>query len=124
MHLGVFVEPYITYMLNGKKIIESRFTKNKSKPHNFISNGDIVFIKKSCGSVIGYFIVKKVIFFDLSITLIDVIKDKYAKELCVLDVFWDIKKNSRYAILIFIDKIIKLKSFNITKKGMQTWICF
>ena len=34
LHLGIFTEPYLTYMLDGKKTIESRFSKNKIAPYN------------------------------------------------------------------------------------------
>ncbi|MCI9434957.1 MAG: hypothetical protein HFI86_06785 [Bacilli bacterium] len=36
IHLGIFSEPYLTYMLEGKKTIESRFSKNKIVPYNKI----------------------------------------------------------------------------------------
>lgn len=52
------------------------------------------------------------------------IKNKYGKELCVEENFWFSKKDSNYATLIVIDKIIKLKPFHINKKEMQTWIKF
>lgn len=34
LHLGIFTEPRLTYMLEGKKTIESRFSKNKILPFN------------------------------------------------------------------------------------------
>lgn len=122
LHLGIFTEPYLTYMLNGKKTIESRFSKNKILPYNKISKEDIVIVKKSSGNVIAYFTIKKILFFDLNEVSINQIKCKYSKQLCVDENFWIIKKDSNYATLIFIDKIIKLNPFHIDKKGMQTWI--
>lgn len=122
MHLGIFTEPYLSLMLNGKKIIESRFSKNKIAPYNQISKNDIVIVKKSGGDITAYFKIKDVIFFDLSKTPIKEIKEKYSKELCVSEDFWKQKAQSNYATLIFIDKIIKVKPFPIHKKGMQTWI--
>lgn len=122
IHLGIFSEPYLTYMLEGKKTIESRFSKNKIAPYNKITKDDIVIIKKSSGNIIGYFTIKDVLFFDLRITSIEKIKDKYEKQLCVNESFWNNKKDSNYATLIIIDKIIELESFHINKKGMQTWV--
>ncbi len=124
IHLGIFSEPYLTYMLNGKKTIESRFSKNKIIPYNKISKDDIVVIKKSSGNVLAYFTIKNVLFFDLTLTTIEEIKSKYSKELCVDENFWISKKDSHYATLIFIDNIFKLTPFHICKKGMQTWIKF
>lgn len=109
-------------MLEGKKTIESRFSKNKILPYNQISKDDIVIVKKSSGNVVAYFTIKEVLFFNLNETSIDEIKTKYSKQLCVDESFWLSKRNSNYATLIIIDKIVKLNSFHIDKKGMQTWI--
>lgn len=111
-------------MLNGKKTVESRYTKNRIFPYNKISEEDIVLIKKSCGDVLGYFTIKEVIFFELGEIDIECIKSKFGSQLCVTETFWEAKKNSNYATLIVIDEIVKLKPFYIDKKGMQTWIKF
>lgn len=121
-HLGIFTEPVLSYMMEGKKTIESRFSKNKIAPYNKIDKNDIVFIKRSGGNIIGYLTIKEVLFFDLNIISISSIKEKYNEYLCVDEEFWAQKKNSRYATLIIIDKVTKLKPFKINKKGMQTWI--
>lgn len=122
VHLGIFGEPYLTYILEGKKTIESRFSKNKIAPYNQITKEDIIIVKKSSGNVEGYFTIKEVLFFDLNMVSTEEIKSKYNKQLCVDEEFWLNKKNSNYATLIIIDKLIKLKSFHIDKKGMQAWI--
>ncbi len=122
IHLGIFGEPYLTYMLEGKKTIESRFSKNKIMPYNQITKDDIVIVKKSSGNVVGYFTINDVLFFDLNTISIEEIKLKYNKQLCVDETFWINKKNSNYATLIIIDKLFKLKPFHINKKGMQTWV--
>lgn len=122
LHLGVFGEPYLSYMLEGKKKIESRFSKNKIAPYEQITKDDVVIIKKSSGNVMGYFTIKEALFFDLRNTSILEIKEKYSEELCVTEEFWDLKKNSNYATLIVIDEIVKLSPFPINKKGMQSWI--
>lgn len=79
-------------------------------------------MKKSSGDIIAYFTIKEILFFDLKVHSIEKIKKQYNTQLRVDDTFWEIKKNSNYATLIFIDKVIKLKPFHIAKKGMQTWI--
>ena len=120
-HLGIFTEPFLTYMLDGKKTIESRFSKHKIAPYNQIKKDDIVFIKKSGGPVIGYFTIKDILFFDLKEVSIETIKNKYQQELCVSSEFWQEKQNSNYATLIFIDKVTCFEPVNIHKKGMQSW---
>ena len=51
VHLGVFVEPYLTFLLQGKKTIESRFSINKHAPFEQVQDGDILVLKKSSGPV-------------------------------------------------------------------------
>lgn len=122
IHLGIFAEPYLTYMLDGKKTIESRFSRNRISPYNNISKEDVVIVKQSSGDILAYFTIKEVLFYDFSKFSIAEVKIKYNKQLCVDENFWIAKKNSNYATLIFIDKIVKLEPFHINKKGMQTWI--
>lgn len=122
LHLGVFSEPYLTYMLEGKKTIESRFSKKKCLPWNGIDPSTIVFVKKSGGDVVAYFKIKEIHFFDLEEYKLENIKKEYSCELCVDDNFWELKKNSKYATLIFIKEIVKIKPFKVTKKGMNTWL--
>lgn len=122
LHLGIFTEPCLGYMLDGKKKVESRFSKNKIVPFRSIGKEDIVIVKKSGGKIVAYFTIKEVLFFNLEETKISEIRKKYEKELCVDEEFWKKKETSRYATLIIIDKIYNLNPFKIQKKGMQTWI--
>ncbi len=122
IHLGIFKEPYLSLMINGFKTIESRFSQKCLIPFKHISKKDIVMIKSSSGPVIGYFTIKDIKFFSLKETNINDIKLKYNKYLCLKEEFWQDKKNSNYATLIFVDKIYLLNPFKISKKGMQSWI--
>ncbi len=122
IHLGVFTEPYLTFMLDGKKTIESRFSKNRILPFEHIGKSDIVFLKKSSGNVVGYMTIRDILFIDLTKTSLEEIKHKYGNRLCVDESFWQAKRDSKYATLLFIDKITKLAPFHVTKKGMQTWL--
>lgn len=122
IHLGVFSEPCLRYMLEGKKTIESRISKKKIAPYQKITKDDIVVVKKSGGGVVAYFTIKEVKFIDLNEISINDIKNKYSNDLCVSEEFWERKKDSSYATLMFIDRLVKLEPFKIDKKGMQTWI--
>ncbi len=122
IHIGIFTEPCLSYMLDGKKTIESRFTKKKQSPYEKITKEDIVLVKKSGGNIVAYFTIKEVLFYDLHTYAIEDIKTRYNKELCVDDAFWENKRDSQYATLMKIDKLVKLKSF--PKKGIQTGTIF
>lgn len=122
IHLGVFSEPCLTFMLEGKKTIESRISKKRIAPYDRINKDDIVVVKQSGGGVVAYFTIKEIKFINLNEISIDEIKNKYNDELCVSEEFWEEKRDSSYTTLMFIEHLVKVEPFKINKKGMQTWI--
>lgn len=122
IHLGIFMEPGLSAIMDGKRTVEARFGKKRSAPYGQIAGGDIVVMKKTGGSVAGYFIVRRAEFLCTSEISMAEIKALYNDCLCIGDEIWELKKDSRYVTLIFIDKVRKLDGFGIPKKGMQTWI--
>lgn len=46
VHLGIFIKPHLIYILDGKKTVESRFSKNKIAPYNQMTKNGIVIVKK------------------------------------------------------------------------------
>lgn len=123
MHLGIFSQPFLTLMLDGKKTIESRFSKNKIAPFDKISKYDIVIVKESSKKIVALFTVKEVLQFTMKDTSVHSLKEKYNNEILADNQFWNNKeKTSNYATLIKIGELIKLKPFVINKVGMQSWI--
>lgn len=122
IHLAIFSDPYLDYMIEGKKTIESRFSKNRALPYQKVKYNDIIIIKKSSGPVIGYFYAGECLFFDFKKDDIDEIFNEYRKPLCVDDEFIKNKMNSNYATLIKVQKFVSVKPFKISKRGMSTWL--
>lgn len=123
MHLGVFKQPLLKLMLEGKKTIESRFSKNKIAPYDKISKDDFVIVKESSKKVVAMFTIKEVLQYTMEDTSVKELKEKYNSQIVADSEFWNIKEEtSNYATLIKIDEVIKLKPFSIDKTGMQSWI--
>lgn len=122
IHLAVFSGPYFDYIVEGKKTIESRFSKNKCLPYQKIKAHDIVIVKQSSGPVVGYFYAGDCLFFDFSGYDINEVFKKYREPLCIDDEFIESKRNSNYATLINVEKYEKCDPFKISKKGMSTWV--
>ena len=59
-HLAILSPGWIELILDGSKTIESRFTKVRCAPFGKVHEGDIVYLKESCGLVKGMFTVAKV----------------------------------------------------------------
>jgi hypothetical protein len=55
VHLAVMVEPYLSFLLQGRKSIESRFSRNAIAPYYQIETGDLVLLKLTGGPVLGCF---------------------------------------------------------------------
>jgi len=89
-HLAIFKGEGVGLILNGKKTVESRFSKRKNVPFLQISAGDLVYIKPSGKDIIGQFRVKKVIFFDnLDADDLSDLKKRYGKSLAVSEEYWE-----------------------------------
>lgn len=123
MHLGIFSQPFLKLMLDGKKTIDSRFSKNKIAPFDKISKYDVVIVKESSKKIVALFTVKEVLQFTMKDTSLQSLKEKYNSKILADNEFWNNKeKTSNYATLIKIEELIKLKPFAINKVGMQSWI--
>lgn len=124
-HLAIFKGDGAEKILQGKKTIESRFSKAKISPFGVISSKDLVYIKPSGKDLIGQFEVKKVIFFD-GLTPEDVleIKNKYGKMINADESYWKGKSASKYATLIFIGDSTRFitSPVKIPKKDQRGWV--
>lgn len=123
IHLAVCREPYIQYMINGSKTIESRITKNKIVPYGKVKKGDIVILKRSSGPVLAIFTVKNVICYDSTSFSLNTIRNNYQEELQIHDEWWELKRDSRFASLIWIEEIVALNAIDVAiQKNRQSWI--
>lgn len=122
IHLAIFSGPYFDYIVEGKKTIESRFSKNRGLPYQKVKPNDIIIVKQSGGPIVGYFYAGVCLFFDLKKDDIDEVFKKYRKPLCIDDEFIRNKQDSNYATLIKVKKYQRVKPFKINKKGMSTWL--
>lgn len=123
VHLAVFIEPYLQWILEGKKIIESRFSVNRCAPYRKIIEGDIIILKKSGGPIVAIAKAGKTWFYDLEPESWKDIKDNFAKALCAQDPsFWESRKAASYATLIKLDHVSALESFNFPKKDRRGWV--
>lgn len=124
-HLAIFKGDGANLILEGKKTIESRFSRIKQAPYGAISAGDLVYIKPSGGSIIGQFRVKKVIFYDgLDSGEMEEIKKRFGNELAVDEAYWEAKLDSKYGSLIFIGSSNRFitSPINLPKKDLRGWV--
>lgn len=122
VHLAVFVEPYLSFLLHGQKTVESRFSINKHAPYGQVGHGDILVLKKTSGPVCGLCRVAKVWFYQLDSSTWPEI-EKYAKALCMDgSVFWQKKRGASFATLMQVEAVQRIEEFDIDKDDPRGWV--
>jgi hypothetical protein len=125
VHLAIFVEPYLTAVLDGKKTIESRFAVTRRPPYECVEPNDYILLKRSGGPVIGLAIAKSIKFYRLSPTVLADIRRKFARQLFALDeAFWHDRADKLYATLIELQDPIAIDPFSVEKRDRQGWVTY
>jgi ASC-1-like (ASCH) protein len=123
IHLAVFMEPFLQYVLDGSKKIESRFSSVRCAPYNSVQAGDIILLKKTGGPVVGLCKVTSVWFYELEGNSLQEIREKYAKALCADDPsFWEHRKEATFATLMRIKHVHRVAPIKIEKKDRRGWV--
>lgn len=123
LHLGIFIEPYLDLIVRGKKKLESRFSIKPCPPYGCVKSGDILFLKKSGGPVIGVCQIGCVVFHSLRPGLLSDIRRMHSTELCIADTnFWDNKLGANYATLLELQNVHALNPFPIEKRDRRGWV--
>ncbi len=117
-------------ILSGEKKIESRWYKSKYAPWDRIISSENVYFKDSGEPVSIKAEVEKVLqFSDLTPDKVKEILEKYGNDDGIdkkkIPEFFELFKNKKYCLLIFLKSPQKIEPFEINKKGfgiMAAWI--
>lgn len=117
-------------IISGEKRIESRWYKSKYPPWDKIKAGDVVYFKNSGEPVKIKSRVERVVqFSDLTPGKVKKILEEYGEldgiEKGKVQSFFEIFKDKKYCILIFLKNASEIKPFEIDKSGfgsMSSWI--
>lgn len=122
VHLAVMVEPYLSYILDGRKTIESRLSKHAIAPFRQIGPGDLVLLKLSGGPVVGTFTAGSVEFIHLNPAELARLAADYGGPVCVDAAFWAERADRRYATLVGCTNPQKLRAAPIPKTDRRGWV--
>ena len=123
IHLAVFVEPFLGYVLDGSKTVESRFSVNRCAPFGKVSQGDVVLLKRAGGPVVGIARVRTVWSYHLDEASWGVIQERFAKALRAQDPeFWERTRRASYATLMLIDQVLALEPVEWEKRDRRGWV--
>ncbi|RJX18475.1 MAG: AAA family ATPase [Desulforudis sp.] len=123
IHLAIFVEPYLQYILEDKKTVESRFSRNRIAPYNRIFTNDVILLKRSSGPIVGICQADNVWSYKLDPKSWSEIRGEFAQMLCAQDPsFWDQRKNAEYATLIRLKHVCPIPALNFIKTDRRGWV--
>jgi hypothetical protein len=123
IHLGIFIEPYLSYILEGKKTVESRFGIRKQPPYGRVTAGDILFLKYSGGPVIGICKISDVWFYQLDRKALNTLRKEFADALCAQNSeFWQQRKRASFATLMQIKSVIQIPPVDFSKTDRRGWV--
>jgi hypothetical protein len=123
IHLAVFVQPFLQFVLDGRKTVESRFSIHRRPPFGCVRSGDLVLIKESGGPVVAMAEVSHVWYYRLDPSTWEFIRSKFAEQLCAEDPeFWKSKASSYFATLMQFARVDKLDPLECSKRDRRGWV--
>ena len=125
VHLAIFVEPYLTAVLEGKKTIESRFAVTRRPPYNCVEAEDYILMKRSGGPVIGLALAKATHFYQLSPAVLADLRHRFSRQLFAQDEsFWTQRADKQYATLIELEAALEINPLAVDKRDRQGWVTY
>ncbi len=122
-HLVILKKPYLDAILEGRKQIESRFTRTKRPAFGRVLAGDKLFLKLSSGPVCAKAIVAAVKNFEnLTPGQIIEIKQRYNHYIKGSDEYWAGKMNCRFGFLVWLRDVKPIEPVRIRKKDWRAWV--
>lgn len=122
VHLAILLEPYLTFIIEGRKTVESRFSCNQSAPYNKIQPGDVILLKHSGGPIVGLCEAANVWFYELDPETWEGIKNRFAVDLCAQEDFWRKKGKASYATLIRVQNVLPIAPVSFKKRDRRGWV--
>jgi hypothetical protein len=123
VHLAVFVEPFLGYILDGSKTVESRFSANRCAPFGRVHQGDAVLLKRAGGPVVGLAHVRAVWSYHLDEASWRFIRENFTEALRAQDPgFWKSRREAAYATLMSINHVIAFEPIEWEKRDRRGWV--
>ena len=123
IHLAIFIEPYLTLLLQGKKTVESRFSSVRCAPFQRVRTGDVVLIKRSGGPIVGICEVGQVWSYELDPSSWREIRRSFINELCAQDPdFWATRAHASFATLMRVKNVVEVSPTAWIKRDRRGWV--
>lgn len=122
LHLAVLTGPFLGWLLDGTKTVESRFSRVRCAPYGVLRQGHVVVVKKPGGPVVGTFQAGRVRSYQLTPRTVSEIRVGFAGQICASDdSFWDQRAGCTYATLVDVTHVRALPELPFPKRDRRGW---
>ena len=123
IHLAIFVEPYLQFVLSGQKTVESRFSVHRCVPYDRVRSGDVILLKRTGGPILGVCQVANAWFYELDPKSWQDIRREFTQALCAQDpTFWKARERASFATLIRLQHVFAITPIRCTKRDRRGWV--
>jgi len=123
LHLAVLTEPFLGWLLDGTKTVESRFAKVRCAPWGVLAEGDIIAVKRPGAGITGAFRAGPVSSYRLTPRLVAELRERYAAAIgAVDDEFWQQRAGCGYATLVQVESARPVPALPFPKKDRRGWV--
>ncbi len=122
-HLVILKKPYLDAILEGRKQVESRFSRAKPAAFGRLVVGDRLFLKVSSGPVCATARVAAIEGFEgLTPPKIIGLKKQYNRYILGSDEYWRSKSDSKFGLLVWLKDVRRIEPIQIAKKDWRAWV--
>ena len=123
LHLAILVEPYLQFILEGRKTVESRFSVRRGAPYECVQRGDVVLLKRSGGPIVGLCQIADAWFYRLDPRSWSTIRQEFTQALCAQDpAFWQARRQASFATLMRLQHVRPLAPLPCAKRDRRGWV--
>lgn len=122
LHLAVLVEPYLTFILDGQKTVESRFSLRPTVPWGRVDRGDVVLLKESGGPIVGAFTAAAVWSYQLHPNSWRDLRRDFTDALCAEPGFWEERSKAGFATLMRVAAVRRMPPIEVPKRDRRGWV--
>lgn len=122
LHLAVLVEPYLGFILDGSKTVESRFSTHPIAPYGRVGAGDTILLKPPSEPICGICTVAESWQYQLTDTSRAAVQDRFGPFLQAQPGFWESRAHARYVTLIAITDVAPTAPIPVPKKDRRGWV--
>jgi hypothetical protein len=123
VHLGIFTQPYLDFVLDGRKTVESRFSSVRCAPYDRVVKGDVLLVKATGGPIVGICLIDRVWSYCLDPTSWEFVRRSFTAQLCAQDPeFWRARKHASFATLMRISQVTAIDAVSCDKRDRRGWV--